>query len=96
MAEPLNMNIPMIKEDGSPTVEFEVQWFDVLQLVSGEPDMLLNVPIMADGRMTQYYENLWNGVAVKLSKDDVNIEVMMEENRLPTKEFEEYWNDLIT
>lgn len=97
MANSLNITTPIALEDGTGTRSFEVDWFDVNQLVSGEPLMTLDIPLFVDGFATAYFEVLWNGVAAKLSKDDLDINVkLVNDEGMATLEFEAYWEELIT
>lgn len=95
MVDSLDVNIP-ISVNGYPSSEFEVIWFDVTLLTASEPAMGLEQALFLEGRATPYFESLWNGVALDLGKDALDVNVILEDQGTATPEFETLFEDLIT
>lgn len=81
---------------GFPSIILEDSWYNVTLLTAAESPMISDQKVFENGRMTVYFEDLWNGVAADLGKDSIDAGLVFEVNGYATPEFEDYWEDLIT
>ena len=95
MANSLDMNTPIALE-GRATPTFESDWHEVTLLTTAETAMDVGLLLFDNGYATPYFESLWSGAAIDLSKDALDISIKLEQDGYPTVELEAIWEDLIT
>ena len=97
MAIPLDAAIPIAIDDKF-SQEFESLWFDLSLLTAIQlPQADMSLPIFSNGYMTPYFESIWSIATADLGKDNIDTGVILvDENGMPTPEFEAYWEDLTT
>lgn len=96
MADPLDLSV-IIAMNGYGTAIFEAYWDGVVQLTTAEPDLDISRQLfLEDGRITEYFEEVWGNAAIDLGKENIDASVIMIRDGRATVEFDAYWNDLIT
>ena len=96
MADPLDINLPVVDEAGKASAYFEDEWYKLTQLAPGIPAIDMNLQLFNNGLMSAYFEDIWDFASAALGKPTIDKNVILIEGNFATKEFEDYWEILIS